>query len=72
MEWIGAGSRLYPHITKTRVDIFALKPNARQRLVVVGPVRVDFFFTPRRTLAEHGAGGELIVPKNALPVGMMA
>jgi len=74
MERISASRHLHraPDIALTSFeDVLALEPHARQRLMVIGPVRVGFFLPPRRALVEHHARGEKVVRQLTLPFPMM-
>src|SRR5262249_45375469 len=74
MEWIAGGRCLHraANITEASVDVFALEPDARPRLMMISPIRVGRFLSPRRALADHNAGIELIISEHALPLRMMA
>src|ERR1700688_1011350 len=69
MKDVSAGCRLHrtPDIAVLSGDVFALKPRARQRLVMIGPRCIKRHVTPRQPLADNDAGIEFIKGETALP-----
>jgi hypothetical protein len=74
MELIAARRRLHSprDIALIGDDIFVLKPDPGQRLVMVGPRRIGPFFAPRRTLSDNSSGVELIKGEHPSPLRVFA